>query len=486
MILKNLERISRRAALIACLSVSACLILGGVGAGASHAETRELDASVTAVTQAQADRDKKAPVHIKVDLNDSELIFHMPVLNPGDVFKQKPQRLEVFQQDHSPLNGREVLLLVHGGGGEYQSMFRWDKALEYFSADPLFKKKFKVFLLRYDTTDSLSDEIEQAKKLIPELAKSAGKPITIMALSMGGNVVQGAITDPKVDDCIDRAICMGTPFHGSPLFSADWYQYSLLQHKFGPFTRMMDAVDYRLYFSRHKNYQADLKWDNLDGGIPSIGSFKGLTPIGPKGDLNPVKDSSSVLRKINQSGVDKAKIIAYAGYLVTPEVLCMTKKRRLESYILAPYRFFTVRMPAQLGREQPALKVLSTKIGKVKAADESGVSTRKFALNDGITPIASALFLPPHVVRDYPILKEDDLSSLRPHLDIRLGRVFRNIDHVTFVDGVPPHRGTKFMKDELHPEDGTHTIFDWMLDELLERDQGYRDDDELVITRSSE
>jgi hypothetical protein len=35
------------------------------------------------------------------------------------------------------------------------------------------------------------------------------------------------------------------------------------------------------------------------------------------------------------------------------------------------------------------------------------------------------------------------------------------------------------MKDELHPEDGAHTIFDWMLDELLEREQGYRKDDEL-------
>ncbi|MCC7528690.1 MAG: hypothetical protein IT342_09220 [Candidatus Melainabacteria bacterium] len=418
-------------------------------------------------------------VHVKVDQEDRALLFHMPVVKPEQVFKEKPQRLEIFQQDATALNDREVLLLIHGGGGEYQSMFRWDRVLAYFDADAQFKKSFKVFLLRYDTADSLSDEIEQAKKVIPELSKAAGKPITIMALSMGGNVVQGALADADVDCCVDRALCMGTPFHGSPLFSSDWYQYSLLQHKFGPVTRMLDAIDYRLYFSRHKNYQADLKWDNLDGGIPSIGSFKGLTPVGPKGSLEPAKDESSILRKINQAGVNKAKIIAYAGYLVNAEVISMTKKRRLESYMLAPYRFFAVRVPAQLGREQPTLKVLATKIGKVKATDESGLSTRKFALNDGITPIASALFLAPQVVRDYPILKEDVLPSLRPHVDVRLGRVFRNIDHVTFVDGSPPHRGSKFMKDELHPEDGAHTIFDWMLDELLEREQGYRKDDEL-------
>lgn len=431
------------------------------------AETKNLDAAA------------RPSVHIKVDPEDRELMFHMPVVKPEQVFKEKPPRLEIFQQDSSALKDREVLLLIHGGGGEYQSMFRWDRVLAYFDADPTFKKTFKVFFLRYDTTDSLSDEIEQAKKIIPELAKATGKPITILALSMGGNVVQGAITDPEVEQSIDRALCMGTPFHGSPLFSSDWYQYSLLQHKFGPMTRMLDAVDYRLYFSHHKNYQADLKWDNLDGGIPSIGAFKGLTPMGPKGNLEPARDESNVLRKINESGVNKAKIIAYAGYLLNAEVITMTKKRRLESYILAPYRFFAIRMPAQIGREQPTLKVLATKIGKVTSTDESGLSTKKFALNDGITPISSALFLAPHVVRDYPILKEDDLPSLRPHVDVRLGRVFRNIDHVTFVDGSPPHRGSKFIKDELHPEDGAHTIFDWMLDELLEREQGYRKDDEL-------
>jgi len=435
-------------------------------------ETKTVDAAATPSSHSQ----------IKIDPVDRELVFHMPLLSPERIFKEKPSRLEIFQQNESPLKDRKILLLIHGGGGEYQSMFRWDRALAFFDQDPEFIKKFKVFLLRYDTADSLTDEIEQAKVLIPELAKGAGRPITILALSMGGNVVQGALADPSVDAFVERAICMGTPFHGSPLFSSDWYQYSLLKHKFGPMTRMFDAIDYRLYFSRHKNYQADLKWDNLDGGIPSIGAFKGLTPLGPKGNLEPANDSSNVLRKINESGPNKSKIVAYAGYLLNAEVITMTKKRRLESYLLAPYRFFTIRMPAQLGREQPALKVLNTKIGKVKAADESGLSTRKFALNDGITPVASALFLPPQVVRDYPILKEDDLLSLRPHLDVRLGRVFRNIDHVTFVDGSPPHRGSQFLKDELHPEDGSHTIFDWMLDEIMEREQGYRKDDELTKT----
>lgn len=455
------------------LSLATAIFVNLFSTYPSFAESKKHDAEVHPAGH--------APVaEIKVDPVDEQLVFNMPVLTPDQILKEKPQRLEIFQQSKEPLKDRKILLLIHGGGGEFQSMLRWDKVLEYFDKSAQFQKTFKVFMLRYDTGDSLNDEIEQAKKLIPELAKAAGKPVTILALSMGGNVVQGALADPDVDQYVERALCMGTPFHGSPLFSADWYQYSLLKHKFGPMTRMFDAIDYRMYFSKHKNYQADLKWDNLDGGIPSIGAFKGITPLGPKGVLEPARDSSNVLRKINEQGVNKAKIVAYAGYLLNAEIIAMTKKRRLESYLLAPYRFFTVRMPAQLGREQPALKVLSTKIGKVSAEDDTGVSLRKFALNDGITPITSALFLAPNVVREYPILKEDDLPSLRPHVDVKLGRVFRNIDHVTFVEGIPPHRGSKFIKDELHPEDGTHTIFDWMLDELLEREQGYRKDDEFA------
>ncbi|HEY9785374.1 MAG TPA: hypothetical protein V6D17_08235, partial [Candidatus Obscuribacterales bacterium] len=361
---------------------------------------------------------------------------------------------------------------------EHKPVFRWDKVLDYFSKDPEFTKTFKVVLMRYDSTGSLEDEVEDAKKAIPALSKSSGdKPVTIIALSMGGNIVQGALTDASVGKCVERAICLGTPFHGSPLFSPDWFQYSLA--KYTPITRLVNSLDYRLYFSRHKNYQQLLKWDNVDGSIPQAGRFHSLTPLGPRGVLTISRDSNPRLTKTNEE-VAKDKIIAYAGYLLNPDIMTATAKHRMESFVLAPYRFFTIRVPAQLGREQPALKVLNREISRMKGVDESGHETRRYSLNDGITPISSALFLSPDVVRNHSIVHEADLHLLRDLVDIKLGRVFRNIDHITFVEGSPPHRGSTALKDELHPEDGRRPIFEWMLDEVMVRNQADRKDDELA------
>ena len=53
-------------------------------------------------------------------------------------------------------------------------------------------------------------------------------------------------------------------------------------------------------------------------------------------------------------------------------------------------------------------------------------------------------------------------------IDVAFARVFRNIDHLTFVEGKPPHLGSGLVKDSLHPQEGMHDILDWMLAEVLQ------------------
>lgn len=383
-----------------------------------------------------------------------------------------PVQVQIYQLDATPLGERSPLLFVHGGGGERKEMFRWDKVVNAFVKDPEFNAKYKVYFLRYDSEASLPGTVNDAVEVLLNFAsKNPTKKITAVALSMGGNVMQGALADSRVDAVIARLFALGTPFHGSPLFSADWYQYSLHKNKFQPMSRLFDSLDYRAYFSRHRNYQKDLKWDNVDQAMPDVGKFHSITPLGPKGNLTVTRDANPLLSTFNKEiRIDKGKITAYAGYLLNKDVLDMTRKQKMRSYLLAPYHFFTVRVPAQLGREQPALKVLNAKVGRV--VSDSGYGKAKlYALNDGITPISSAIFLSAKATREYPILKESDLIILNDIADIRKARVFRNIDHITFIEGSPPHRGSSFIKDEVHPIDGAHTIFDWMLNDLLDRSQ---------------
>lgn len=422
----------------------------------------------------------------------------------GKVLHSRPQKSIIYQLDTEELGNRKPLILIHGGNGEFRNLFRWDKAISYFNSSPEFKDNYKIYLLRYDSGKDLSQILPEVKDEFIALNKNAGgKPLTIMALSMGGNLVQELLLDKDADQVIERVIALSTPFHGSPLFSADWFQWSFYKSRLKPITRVVDSLDYRIYFSRHHNYQSDLKWDNADGLVPQVGHFRSKLPLGPAGTLTLSRDSNKDLAKVNKKDqVNKYKIVAYGGYLVNPVIDNTHPHNHIENGLLAAYRFFTVRIPAQLGREGPALKVLNSEISRVTTnadatsarKEKTGVKNDRatvegaatgveienplkkhvpanphyYGLNDGITPVCSSIFLSDEVMKQYPAIHEADLPRIAELVDVKKARVFRNIDHVSFVEGAPPHRGLQLVFDELHPEDGEHSVFEWMLAELLD------------------
>jgi len=398
--------------------------------------------------------------------------LNIPIPPVGKQLQVRPTRGTIYQVDRQPLQQRSPLLLVHGGAGEGKPLCRWGKVIDRFSSEPGFNRKYKIFLYRYNSSANLSESVPQFREALLQFHEAIGKkPITILALSMGGNLCQGALVDEDVDEVVDLVLAMGTPFHGSPLFSADWFQYSLSKSRLMPWARPVHSLDLRLYFAAHKNYLEDLKWDNLDNIIPEVGRFRSKLPIAPRGVLTPARAANPELAKINtESGLDKEKFIAYGGYLLNP-YLMRPGQRKLEKTILAPYRYVTVKVATQLGREHAALKLLNQEMSTMAVNPNASLvgppSRQTFDLNDGITPLSSAMFLPPEVMKECPILHEEDLPRLRSATDVHLARVFRGIDHVTYLDGRPPHRGSPNLCDQLHPEQGQRPIIDWMLVDLM-------------------
>ena len=138
---------------------------------------------------------------------------------------------------------------------------------------------------------------------------------------------------------------------------------------------------------------------------------------------------------------------------------------------LAPVNYVMVKLPVQIGREHPALKLMNVEMSNLvinpNAPAEGRPSPHAYVLNDGITPISSALYLPLEAMRKSPILQEQGLQSIRENNDVHLSRAFRGMDHISFLDGKPPRRlGSKDLVDQVHPEQ--RSIFQWIIHDLLE------------------
>lgn len=400
-----------------------------------------------------------------------------PLPPPVSKLKIAPTTVEIYQHDETPIGHRKPLLMVHGLRGEFREGFRWDMVIDNLSKDPEFRDTFKVYYARYNTYTLLSVVKPHFKRAIKDISvNTGGKPITVMALSMGGNLVQDALEDMETNSCVERVFTLGTPFHGSPLFCYDWLRYSIIKNHDVPWVRGDLCLSYKLYFQRHPNLLEDLRWDNTDNGIPTIGMFSTWFPFHVSGNLSIPRMSNPRILQLNDNlKISKKKFICYSGYLLTPYVT-PHKATKFWKTVKWPWWFATCTVPYHLGFEHSVLRALNYEMGRMVVAGDCAkrpivLRSDRYGLNDGITPVVSALFLPDDVLAKKPICDERDISKVRRSVDVAKARVFRQIDHITFVDARRPHGMSNYLRDELAPEEEPKKVFEWMLGDLLNRDE---------------
>ncbi len=414
------------------------------------------------------------------------------LLPAGKKLRKSPEEVTIYEYDQAPLGNRSPLLFVHGLRGEFYSSFRWQKVAERFKANPDFDKTYKIYMCRYPTLVRLEKVTPKFAKAVDRLyAACNNKPITVVALSMGGNLVYESMLDPAVEPQIKAVMALGTPFHGSPLFSSNWMQYSIYKRLSMPWTRIDHSLALRLYFDNNKNLLEDLSWDDFDNAIPEVGKFRSKLPFGPHGVLTLDDTVNTRLRDIiDKHKRVKTKFITYGGYLHNP-YFGPAPLRYIENTALYPITFCTVKLPAHFAREHPVLKMLNRDIAAVDVRKEWKQTAKPpflYALNDGITPLASALFLPTDVLKSTALVSPPEVAKLRGKTDVKLARAFGNIDHLTYIDGYRPITELPKMKDDLNPELGEKDIFAWMLGDVLSlaRGDGRVADDEPKLSRDSE
>jgi hypothetical protein len=410
----------------------------------------------------------------------------IPILPAQHAIKYTPQVVQIYQYDASPIDGRQPLLLVHGLKDEYVRRLHWEKVCKFLNANPDFRKRYKIFLARYDSL-AREEEIANAfKPALCELADSQHKKLFVVALSISGDIVRNAMDDPNVDKSISKVISMGSPFHGSPLFNESWIFYSSFKHHKFLITRLDRYLAYGAYFKYHPNLLKDYYWDNYDEEVPDVGHYKFRLPFLVEGNLvPPAKPPSGI--NWDRNG---AKFITYGGYFQNQYIEKMNRSR-VFIMIHAPFSFFYTTIPAHLGNEHAALRLLNYEIAFIDQRQKHKYSS--FSYNDGIAPVSSTLSLAPsemqisgdeaHMLNSiedqtkkvaFSPDKNEDVDALKdPPEELKLkstaskARLFADIDHISFLDGYKPIASPKNLVDQLSPTEKPRPIFDWLLSDIL-------------------
>jgi len=390
----------------------------------------------------------------------------------------EPLKAEIYEHDDSPLGDRIPLVILHGGGAEVRRFFRMDRIAHSLSRNQEIAKKFKVFYLRYNASTLLDESVPQIQAALKEFYRQTSRPMVTIGYSLGGNAMQRALLDPEVNSAVVLVVSLGAPLRGSPLFCNDWYEYSLHKNHWHFWSGMFRTLSRRFYFAKRVHLLHDLRWDNADGHVPEVGVFRSDLPYGPRGNLTVDGTSNEKLAAINNEGpLTKTKFITYAAYLRNPYMF-RNPLRQIVLVLETPIELVITQIPILFGEEHAALSILNRDLGRVHVRPEGPSSSDKpgtnatampYLLNDGLAPVTSCILLSPEAFRAFPAPRKSDLPKLNEWLDVRLARVFCSVDHISFADGKPPWVFcSNRVKDEMHPKEHRHTLYDWLARDLLD------------------
>jgi pimeloyl-ACP methyl ester carboxylesterase len=313
--------------------------------------------------------------------------------------------------DSTPLGNRTPLILVHGNNEETdtQSKFGWNNFLRAFGKDSVFQSLYKVYLFSWDSEQSNAYNGMAMGSMVDRMPELQNRDVIILAHSRGGLIARyfmnlytiksGNHTGQLGGEKVKWLVTLATPHRGSPGADPVWvgisfdYNFPVIESALSDiyFTGVLSPT-LRLYDP--KSYQ-NLLWDDVDNELTaqavcydSAFNDEGeeCTPLQSKTRLNN-------LSKFNQNERYFNKIIAYGGNnfsqslynRITSDIaaLLFHLSTNTQNWNLASHSvldLFTVLM------EQ--MPIIPRGYASVPDNPE-----RPFKANDGMVPLASALFL---------------------------------------------------------------------------------------------
>lgn len=398
-----------------------------------------------------------------------------------DVIQLSPMG-QLVPYSNEPLADQTPLILLHGIGGEDDQKFaNWDRFLAYTDANPDFQKRFKVYLFRYDSQESVDRVAQVLRATLQMFIRSEHpKPFRVLAYSEGGLLYRQAMADPTVDRHTERLITIGTPHHGSPLASPTWMHAELQSGSRLSALRITERLSYWVAKKQYPTFENDFRWDNFDGAIPQADT----SPIPA------IRPNTPALPSFEN------RLITYGSYFDPNDTLATPLREELDLQHTMPEdqrQFRHVFSPKHLaialvGKHMARLPLAFAHRGKpvepnpakaqpptegllLSATDFSTLTPppSMMAYNDGISPISSTLWLGRFFTPDLSKLPNPLAGlwqTLRQLKGTGRARLFPALDHRDWMIG-EGRSGEKAVSDLLNPDDPPRTVFDWFLHDLM-------------------
>jgi len=387
---------------------------------------------------------------------------------PGFAIRPVPSsltRLMRFRLDHiyafdrEPLAQRTPVILLPGRAEEYQYTVWWKNFGKYAAQSKMFKSRYKLYLFLYNSrkqvdvsTIALTRELQDFAAVIPPATQ-----VVLVSYSLGGVIANQAMANPLIYPMVKAHFAMAVPFHGSPVFTPNWFVPYYHSTNHSPVRQILEHVIYRAYLSDKSNLITALRWDSFDGS-------------GPRPQTSEPEALDPPNANVPETAV-KAKTIVYGGYLDNPYLKNGETPMALAKILATPtdlpkkvlWLVFPVYMTSVHGVFSDMNIVLSNiPVVAIKQSEKdtkAPVFQHSFRYNDGVIPLASELYLPK---KSLPYT--GNLQEMIDHLDVEKARIFADMDHMDFTEF--KHYTKPKRSDMLHPNEGSRSPYEWVLYDL--------------------
>ena len=349
--------------------------------------------------------------------------------------------------DSTPLANRIPLILVHGDKNESEYQYYWYNYITIMNEDSAFTDKYKVYLLRWDSTQSNLYNGIAMGVYIDSLPELNDQEIVILAHSRGGLVSRYYMNSYTVDsgqysgkrggDRVEYLVTLATPHRGSPGADPIWVYFSFDYSYSLPVSLALSDVYFNTIWDNTTNQF--LLWDDVDSKLDK-NMVCWDSCLNGKDFCSFLMSNATDILILNQNEKYLKKIIAFAGNNYSASL-----KADIEKYISDPTGSGLLQLLASDHEKLDLASVLMANMPIIpkgyKYHQKIDNSNWVFWANDGLVPLTSALFLPSGSLNIFKFDTNgnfeysDGVSKVNGRCQVKECNIVPNkIDHLSFLD----------------------------------------------------